>query len=357
MKQPNSAGTTRDLAITMISAAVMLVVLESQGLVVWASRLDTGLLQHVAEPVVHTVNQTLQPLGVSDFRQTALDQLETIGWSDQAAEAQAAPNPAPACAPTAMTTVQPLPTTLSSPALSVQLTDELPTLPRQTPLHAGLTQLGTQPRLSISLVGDSMMAVGLSAVLQQQYTVQDRVQFIRAYKSGTGLARPDSYDWQQRYPIVIGTQRPDVVVVSIGANDGQSFVQNGELITFGSAEWQVAYGERVLAFMQTLTQHGAQVIWVGLPPMKQAKFDQKIDQINRLTYSIVRQYPNSTWWNPAALLANPEGKFMEFDKTETGQTVRIRAADGIHLSNEGAARLAAPLMQWLAPVTTAPTTP
>ncbi len=360
MQESKHYSNTRHLTITMLSALLGLVLLESRGLVVWADRLETGTLQHIAQPVTQWMDQRLRPLRIGEMRPAVLHQLEVIGWSESSTQL-------PPLAPTERTDL-PTPATLSSIATPITpaapviaalmpVADTLAAVPTQTPLHANLSELNARPTLRIGLVGDSMMAVGLSAVLQQHWTIKGRVQFTRAYKSGTGLARPDTYNWQQQYPILIGSPPPDLVIVSIGANDAQNFVQADQVIKFGSTEWRKQYGQRVIDFMGELTQHGTQVIWVGLPPMKKAGFDQKIDQINRLTYAIVQQYPNSSWWNPAPYLVNAQGEFIEFGETQTGKTVRLRALDGIHLSNEGADRLATPLMQWLSPSAAAPASP
>jgi hypothetical protein len=158
------------------------------------------------------------------------------------------------------------------------------------------------------------------------------------------------------YPAMIGDQQPDVVLVAIGANDGQGFVENGQVLPFGSDAWVKVYQQRTAAFLNLLTQHGARVVWVGLPPMKSAKYDDKTAVINRIAYTVVSQYPQASWWNPSPWIADDAGRYREFTTLADGKTARIRAADGIHLSDEGAALLTPTLMNWLnspPPATTA----
>ena len=146
---------------------------------------------------------------------------------------------------------------------------------------------------------------------------------------------------------MIGDQQPDVIFVAIGANDGQGFVENGQVLPFGSDAWVRVYQQRTAAFLNLLTEHGAKVVWAGLPPMKSPKYDEKTAVINRIAYTVVSQYPQATWWNPSPLIGDEAGAYREFATLAGGKTARVRAVDGIHLSDEGAALLAPSLMNWL----------
>ena len=49
-------------------------------------------------------------------------------------------------------------------------------------------------------------------------------------------------------PAMLGSEKPDVVIVVIGANDAQSFVVDGKVLLFGSEEWNKTYQLRVANF-------------------------------------------------------------------------------------------------------------
>ena len=56
------------------------------------------------------------------------------------------------------------------------------------------------------------------------------------------------------------------------------------------------------------------------------------------------------WWSSAAWLGDAAGHYREYAKNEKGAGVtRLRATDGIHMSDEGGSLLAAPLLAWLSP--------
>jgi hypothetical protein len=192
-----------------------------------------------------------------------------------------------------------------------------------------------------------MMAVGLSNVLLRETANNPNLRVIRAFKSGTGLARPDVFDWMSEYPAMLGSERPDAVIVAIGANDGQGFVEDGKTVTFGSDAWTRAYQQRTAAFLNLLTQYGAHVVWVGLPPMRNGQYNARMASINRIAYTVVSQYPKATWWNPQQIIADESGQYREFGTRPDGKTNRLRQSDGIHLSDEGAALVTPSLLGWL----------
>jgi hypothetical protein len=207
-------------------------------------------------------------------------------------------------------------------------------------------RLDGKPR-TIALVGDSMMAVGLSSTLLRDTAANPNLHVIKAFRSGTGLARPDVFDWMKEYPAMIGSEHPDVILVAIGANDGQGFVDENKTMAFGSDDWIKVYRQRTAAFMNMLAQDDARVVWIGLPPMKSSQYNAKIAEINRIAFTVVSSYPNAVWWNPETYIADESGKFREFVTAADGKTMRIRAADGIHLSDEGAELFAPKLVSWL----------
>ena len=154
---------------------------------------------------------------------------------------------------------------------------------------------------------------------------------------------------------MIGSAPPDAAIVAIGANDGQGFVENGKALAFGSDAWVKAYQQRTADFLALLTQNGAHVVWVGLPPMRSGSYNDHAAEINRIAYSVVSRNPLATWWNPQPYIGDSTGGFRELLTAPDGKTTRIRAADGIHLSDEGAALLAPLLIHWINPVPLAAT--
>ncbi len=332
------------LAAVMAGFAATILLLESGALLTWADRLEVGPAQSGAVRVTAALHETLQPLGVEELRRDSLDMLDRLGWTDDPARLLAArerfslgaKESALPCMATAHT---PNPT---APKIVPVVTG----VPRLTPLTPLPPAAPGQTRV-VALAGDSMMAVGLSDVLLRQTANDGNLRIVKAFRSGTGLARPEVFDWMDEYPAMIGDANPDAVIVAMGANDGQGFVENGKTLAFGSDAWVKAYQQRTADFLSLLTENGAHVVWVGLPPMKAGAYNDRAAEINRIAYTVVSQNPRATWWNPQPYIGDGAGGFRELETAPDGKTTRIRQADGIHLSDEGAALLTPSLLGWL----------
>lgn len=347
--------STRSLALLLVACVIVATLLESGGLLTWAQRLEIGPLRRVALPAASALHEGLHPLGIARLREGALADLRRLQAPEPAAP-RPVPEPAPAMPPaTALAQCQAMPAPqiaiASSTALPPQVLDVVASatddLPRATPLPT-LQPAATQPR-TVALVGDSMMAVGLSGSLLRGIAGHPQLRAVRAFRSGTGLSRPDVFDWMNEYPAMLGADKPDTVIVAIGANDGQNFIENGKVLDFGSDAWTVAYEQRLTRFLDLLTRDGAQVVWMGLPPMRLAKYNQRMAQINRIAYRVVSRHPHASWWNTSPYIADADGQYREYAQTPDGGTTRIRAGDGIHLSDEGAGLLTPMLLAWLNP--------
>lgn len=364
-----------------------MVLLESGGLASWANRLEIGPLRTVAVPVTAAVQKVLHPLGMDAIRDHALKALARTGWSDDPARlAEAANTPragdlprASGCAISASATAlrsasipasrpgsgsgsgsgagsgftppQPGAHSLSPNAPGAQ-TPLLPDLPRATVLAPLPPVEPGKPRV-VALAGDSMMAVGLSATLMRQAAGNKNLRIVKVFRSGTGLARPEVFDWMDEYPAMLGAEKPDVVIVAIGANDGQGFVVDGKVLPYGSEGWLQVYQERLANYLAMVEEGGARVVWVGLPPMRVPVYDQKAAAINRIAYTVVSQSPQAVWMNLTPYVGDGAGRFQEFVTLADGRTTRIRSTDGIHLSDEGADLISTALLKWLDPLPSA----
>jgi lysophospholipase L1-like esterase len=322
--------------------------LESGGLAMWAKRLEVGRGRSAAVHVATALHTRLQPLGVENLRQNILVSLQKTGWSDDAAPVTPFNERTPSALQTNLTglpgacgPVRSGP--MRTPTVPAKLGSSVPQkilLAPLPPVEAG------KPRV-VALVGDSMMAVGLSSVLLRDSAQNKNVQMVKAFRSGTGLARPDVFDWMGEYPAMIGDTSPDTVIVAIGANDGQDFLDGDKPLKFGTEQWVSVYEQRMQQFLTMLTASGAHVVWVGLPPMKAAGYNGRIDLINRISLSVVSANPNAVWWNPAPYIGDEKGEYREYSEQSDGKVQRLRAADGIHMSLEGAELVAPPLLNWL----------
>lgn len=368
----------RQLALATVGFVAAIVLLDSGGLANWANQLGIGPWRDPAVRVTASIDRILHPIGVGDLHHRMLVALARAGWTDDpalAAEGEravavtsaAAPASTPAtgsiAAPVLGALARPAgnperqagaanaktgglePRFLNAPGGDTALAAAIPRTAALAPLPP---VAAATPRV-VALAGDSMMAVGLSAELMREAAAHKNLRIVRAFKSGTGLTRPEVFNWTDEYPTMIGSEKPDVVLVAIGANDGQGFVVDGKVLPFGGAEWEKVYQQRVADFLAMVSGGGARVVWVGLPPMRVPAYNDKIAVINRICYTVVSQNPRATWWNPVSYVGDENGAYREFVTRGNGRVTRIRAPDGIHLSDEGAGLLTSVLLPWLDP--------
>lgn len=349
--------STRQMFLTLGAFVVAILLLESDGLEKWANHLEPGPLRRVALPAATALNRTLRPLGIAGVRDRSLDEAARMGWSDDAVrvarvtpastqqaaalqpQASQAP-PAPALAVLEPKSKSPLAAAVAAPIVG--------SIPRGVSLTP-LTPIEPGRQRVVVLTGDSMMAVGFGAGLMRRGSGDKNLRFLRAFKSGTGLARPDVFNWMDQYPAMLGSEKPDVVIVAIGANDCQSFVVDGKVLSFGTDEWRKTYQSRVAGFLAMVETTGARVLWVGLPPMRSAAFNQRISIVNRIAYTVVSQDPKATWWSSTVFMGDGSGSYREFAELPNGTLLRLRAPDGIHFAEEGTSSMTAVLMKWLDP--------
>ena len=347
-------STVQQMSASVAAFVVLALVLESGGLLNWAQRLDLGPERTVALPAVMTLHRALAWTRIERARRYELVELARIGWSDDPealalvrAERRGAakPSAAPvAVVPTAATTDAKPGLIPSIPKVKREARADDPPLLTELP---EIPAVEAGQKRTVALVGDSMMAVGLSSTLLREAPKYPDLVMDKAFKSGTGLARPEVFNWQTEYPAMLGDAQPDVVVVAIGANDGQGFVEDGVTYPFGSAGWVRIYRARVEAFLTMLEANGATVVWMGLPPMKSDVYDARIALVNRIDYDVVSDSPHAIWYSTAGLVGDGSGKFQDFGVVR-GETARLRQSDGIHLSDDGAVLVVAKLLPWLA---------
>jgi uncharacterized protein len=333
---PGGLNTVRQLATVIAGFVIVILFMESGGLATWAERLEIGPMRAAAVRVASAWRYVARPLGIERLRETAIANLRKVGWSDDAGpEADTVTGPA---AP--QSAIEKLRRQANSqPPLVANVPKDSMFVPLPPP------PVG-RPRV-IALVGDSMMTVGISAVLLRETANRKDLQIVKTFHSGTGLARPEVFNWMTQYPAMLQSAHPDIVLVAIGGNDGQGFVENGEVLKFGTDKWIEVYRQRINAFLDLLVAEGARVVWISLPPMKHEGYSQKIAEINRIAYTEVSGRPQVSWFNSTPYIGDAAGNFREFLTSPDGKFVRIRATDGIHLSDKGAALLTSELMRWI----------
>ena len=345
--KPPREYRVRDVAVLLTVWAALLLAFDSRAVLTWVERLDVGPAQDAWLSVVAPLHARLDSVGLTSPREALVAQGERLaavlgvaedpllqgGWANGSGE----PAPTPAL-----------------PQLDLPLEDEpagpAPSLappapePEADPL-ASPDEVA--PRgIAVLLVGDSLIAGSLGAHVTRALSRDARLKVVPAFQTATGLSRPDVFDWMKVLPPLLEREHPALVVCSFGANDATNIRTEHGTLVFAEAGWRQAYQGRVLAMMRQLTAGGARVLWLGLPPMRDANFSEKAQYLNRIFAQSARRVRGVEYLELSRLIADKQGEYVTFRRGPGGALVRYRLDDGVHYAPAGAAAIARWVVDW-----------
>jgi hypothetical protein len=190
------------------------------------------------------------------------------------------------------------------------------------------------------IFGDSMVNTGFGNAVKKKLPYGAKNNTRTLGKSSSGLSRPDLFDWQKAAARELTQAQPNAeIFVMIGTNDCQDITTDSGTLSYDSDQWKDAYKSRLLLFAGTLCQSAKQVYWVGLPPMRSKKFDDKITKLNLLTSGTLASVPCVQYFPTTNILGTQDGSYIP--TLQIGHKKRtIRESDGIHITYHGALYLA-----------------
>ncbi len=160
-------------------------------------------------------------------------------------------------------------------------------------------------------------------------------------RNGTGLARPDFFNWPAEFLEIVNEHDPELVVLFMGGNDWQAMQSADGLVMIpGSEEWRSEWAWRMHITFDTLVAPHRHVVWVGLPPARPEPFSTGNQLINEISQPVTLVRPDVTMvdiWD----LFGGGGDYQEsVPPPEGGSPVRARQEDGLHLNRTGSAWVA-----------------
>lgn len=211
--------------------------------------------------------------------------------------------------------------------------------PNQTALRAAI-QRGDG--LTIGVFGDSM-ADGLWAGLYRQFRDEPGIRVVRFSRPSTGLSRYDYVNVETQTVTQLAGQKVDIAVFMIGTNDRQGIQGDGKALAFASADWRMAYANRVDALVGHARDAGAAVYWLGLPRMRSSGAEAGAELVNgifaeraaALGYPFIDTTGVTSDANKAYAAYLPIGP--------GGRPQMARASDGIHMTMGGYLVLSEPM--------------
>jgi uncharacterized protein len=346
----------RDATVVLAFFALTLLLLDADGLRSWANRMNVGPVQDFWQSIVGPWRAATDRVGLTAPRRVAVaaadrlgeklagsegsdDALLARGWNpqgDAASESPSVGTPVHTFASGGAAS-RPAPGSASAPTVV--------TVAKATP-PPGAVGEQDQPA-TVLLIGDSLMLT-LAPSVVRAFAGDSTVEIVSAPRAATGLSRPDFYDWTSVAGSLVQAHRPLLVVCAFGGNDAQDVRgEDGKILHFGTPAWDAAYASRINAMMSALTGTGAEVLWLGLPPMRAAGFDSRMRHLNTLFEGEAAHVSGVVFQETGTAVASKDGKFVSFLPGPGGRLVRVRHEDGVHYAEAGSKRVADRVAGWI----------
>jgi hypothetical protein len=174
----------------------------------------------------------------------------------------------------------------------------------------------------------------VDAVLGDRLT--DRARVRSDVHPGSGLTKTFFVNWSKLPASQMRRYRPAATVVFLGTNDGSPLATaGGDVVPCCGEQWIAEYAHRVRRAMKTyLRRRAGAVIWMNVPAAKDPRRKPSNDAVNAGVARAVAGLHRAAVLDMAALFT-PGGVYREY-MTDRGVRVRVRQADGVHLSTAGA---------------------
>ena len=199
---------------------------------------------------------------------------------------------------------------------------------------AGLARAVAEKRpFRIGVFGDSF-GDGLWTALYNQLPRREAFQVLQYSQQATGFTRYRQMNLEDRLAEILAQGPVDVAVISFGANDTQAIMIGGKLLPLLSPRWQAEIGARISRYVQALQAQGASVVWVGLPVMRETKYDAQVQGLNAF-YAGLMQQLRVPFIDTRTAAADGQGRYAAHLPGKDGVPWLVRAGDGIHMSMKG----------------------
>jgi uncharacterized protein len=200
-----------------------------------------------------------------------------------------------------------------------------------------ITPFPQSDRYQVHVIGDGL-AEGLAEGLQAAFEKDGTIKVVKSSKSSAGLTRPDP-DVLSDAAALAKQQGMTIAVIMIGSNDVRNFKAGDGSERWGTDGWRTAYAKEVDKLIKILKDNNVAIYWVGLPVMSNPKTNEAMGVLNDIfrerTYIAGVRFVDT--WNG---FIDQSGGFSAYGPDLSGQTKRLREADGVFFTAPGNRKLA-----------------
>lgn len=192
----------------------------------------------------------------------------------------------------------------------------------------------------VVVMGDTLAEL-LSAGLSDAFSENNDIDVTRKTRSSSGLVRDDFYDWRKAVTDLLGSnEKITYGVMMLGSNDRQPMKDaTGAMLEPMTDAWKAAYAARVDDIVRAFADKNVPLFWVGMPIMQNARYSADMQVLNEIYRERVTR-GGGTYVDIYDAFADDDGKFTMSGPAVTGETVRLRASDGVHFTKAGARKAA-----------------
>jgi hypothetical protein len=204
-----------------------------------------------------------------------------------------------------------------------------------TSLPPGGRQPTAQRPLRVTFAGDSVMGEVAPALIQAlEGTGETRARFLLAPSIARGGA--GGVIWNRE----LQRHHPELIVLLVGFWEDKII---GETAS-GQPGWANQYRRTVVdPFLDLLTRDGAKVLWIGMASVNEPNLTARLARMNSVYLDAADARDDVDFIPAGRYLSTPQGGYADvLPSPVSGQPLRIRRTDGLHICPDGLALLGPP---------------
>ena len=132
--------------------------------------------------------------------------------------------------------------------------------------------------------------------------------------------------------------------LAVGGNCAQNVpISEYQELEFGTDEWDELYTERVREIVAVAQKHGADMVFAGMPNMRDPKFASKMERLNRVQRRAA-EAAGALWISTWEMTSTKDGQYKKWIEWQ-GERGAMRSIDGVHFRTIGASYIVDQIMQ------------